>query len=72
MRPIMPSGGLDLSANLCVAVLGGKMKVEFIVYGLLGWAVFLLIVVLWLEVLARMDDKRFKKNRPAELDNDPY
>jgi hypothetical protein len=50
----------------------GAMKGEFIVYGLLGWAVFLLIVVLWLEVRARMDDKRFKENRPTEFDNDPY
>jgi len=48
------------------------MKGEFIVYGLLGWLALLLIAVLWLEMLARIDDKRFKENRPAEFDNDPY
>jgi 5-methylthioribose kinase len=37
------------------------MKGEFIVYGLLGWLVLLLIAVLWLEMLARMDDKRFRE-----------
>jgi hypothetical protein len=62
---------LDLFADLRVEEMVA-MKGEFIVYGLLGWAAFLLIVVLWLEVRARMDDKRFRENRPTEFDNDPY
>jgi hypothetical protein len=64
------SGFLDLSANLCVEEMGA-MKGEIIVYGLLGWAVFLLIAVKWIEVLERRHDRRLRE-RPKEIDNDPY
>jgi uncharacterized protein (DUF2062 family) len=37
------------------------MKGEFIVYGLLGLLVFLLIAVWWIELLERRQDRRLRE-----------
>jgi hypothetical protein len=37
------------------------MKSEFIVYGLLGLLVFLLIAVWWIELLERRHDRRLRE-----------
>ena len=39
------------------------MKGEFIVYGMLGWIVFLLIAVLWIEVQERRRERRWREGK---------
>jgi len=41
----------------------GAMKGEFIVYGMLGWIVFLLIAVLWIEVQERRRERRWREGK---------
>jgi hypothetical protein len=56
------SGFLGLFADFCVEEMGA-MKGEFIVYGMLGWIVFLLIAVLWIEVQERRRERRWREGK---------